>query len=104
MKMLDDSTINHHTETSTQKADIQWVQDRGWVILVDEGHQRTARLEGDDALLWGWLNAGLLPDKCARLLGAVKNIPPDKAGRQIEECIKRWQEAGWLGDSRGTDE
>ena len=104
MNNQEKNVLNHTTKDTAHRAEIQWVQDKIGVILVDELHQRTARLEGDDALLWGWLNAGLSADRCARLLGKLEVISQELAQQKIETYIKVWQEAGWLKDSRGTDE
>ena len=75
---------------------IHWVQDQISVILVDDENQRMYRLDGDEALIWGWLNAGLSLSRCVHLLGMIKGISDQQALLQIEGCCETWRKQGWL--------
>jgi hypothetical protein len=103
MSYLTDHRSDTPSSEKALKGSIHWVQDQNSVILVDDENQRVTRLEGDEALIWGWLNAGLSLSRCAHLLGMMAGLSDQQALKQIEGFCENWQKQGWLmgqGDGR----
>mgnify|MGYP001067733565 CR=1 FL=1 len=103
MSHLTDHPTNSLSDEEHFIGSIHWVQDQNSVILVDDENQRVSRLDGDEALIWGWLNAGLSLSRCAHLLGMIAGLFVQQALKQIEGFCETWQKQGWLmgqGDSR----
>ena len=83
---------------------IQWVQDAGHVIVVDERRGEVHVLSGAEATVWGWLTLTYPYPKLIRLLAALLRLPLDEAEQRLVAILQNWRAAGLLetaGPSHG---
>jgi len=83
---------------------VLWVQDNAMVLLVSSQLQKSLKLTGYEAAIWGWLQAGFSLARCARLLAAVESISIPDAEKEIIALADRWHSAGWCEKRLVSDE
>jgi hypothetical protein len=76
--------------------EIQWLQDAGRVLVVDQEGRAGQWLDGDAALIWSWLNSGVSSSQCIKLLAALNEVEPAQAANVIVSCLADWRESGLI--------
>ena len=83
---------------------VLWVQDTSTVLLVNPQLQKSLKLSGNEAVIWGWLQAGFSTARCARLLAAAKSISTRAAEKEIIALVDSWHSVGWVEKGLVSDE
>jgi hypothetical protein len=81
---------------------ILWLQDDQRVLLVDPKSGASCWLEGEAALLWAWLESGVTPSGCVKLLAALHAQEPGSAQRSLATSLSAWQADGWISGEAGA--
>jgi hypothetical protein len=83
--------------------EITWVKDGGQALLVAREQDRSWILRGAEAAIWDLLTLQVPFEGLVRFLAVLLHVPEEQAGATLMATIHRWEEAGILYRTRGSE-
>lgn len=70
--------------------DVIWLEDDGKILLINESALSAYWLEGEEALVWAWLNSGMTIKSCHYLMSALTGNAPSEIRARMLNFLKRY--------------